>query len=119
MQSRIDRIHAACPDTQIIFVSPNTLPGRPEDLRPSERIGERTKALCAQYDFTYYVDETEVCKQYLAQYPVGWDTWTHLTQDGLAHLFGTLVLPTVREAIDKKGFSFTPDQFGFHDPYLA
>jgi len=117
IRSRIERIHDACEDTQIFFVSPNTLPGRPEDLSAGERVAQKTREMCDEYDFATYIDLHDIVSQYYDQYPEGWDTWTHMHQPHLAHMFGDMVLPYVQERMQAGGVVFTPDQLIPFDPY--
>lgn len=101
-----DKVVENLPGTQVIFVSGNPLPGRNEYFKVIERINDKLDSFCETKDDAYFVDIYDITMQYVLQYPIGWDTWTHLHQEELTNVMGVEVYKVMKEVIKEKNIVF-------------
>ena len=101
-----NRINEVLPETQVIFVSGNPLPGRNEYFSVIKRINAKLEAFSKKYDNTYYVDIYDKTMEYVRAYPVGWETWTHLEHEHLVELMGDEIYSVMINVIKEKNIRF-------------
>lgn len=101
-----EKINEHLPNTEVIFVSGNPLPGRNEYFKVIDRINTKLENFCNSKDNLHYVDIYDITMGYVLQYPVGWDTWTHLEHSRLEYVMGDKIYEVMKEVIDNKGISF-------------
>ena len=94
------------PDSNVIFVSGNPLPGRNEYFSVIERINGKLETFCNSNENAYFVDIYDITMGYVLQYPVGWDTWTHLHQPELEHVMGDMIYEVLNKVITSKDITF-------------
>ena len=101
-----NRINEVLPETQVIFVSGNPLPGRNEYFSVIKRINAKLEAFTKKYDNTYYVDIYDKTMEFVRAYPVGWETWTHLEHEHLVKLMGDEIYSVMKNVIKEKNIRF-------------
>lgn len=106
MISFYEAIDKHLPETEVIFVSGNPLPGRNEYFGAIKRLNSKLEAFCNSNDNTHYVGIYDITMEYVKQYPVGWDTWTHLHQEELSYVMGDEIYKVMIEVIRSKNIIF-------------
>jgi uncharacterized repeat protein (TIGR02543 family) len=78
------------PDTQIFCSSGNPLPGRTEFTQSIIRVNAQMNNYCNDREKITYCDVYRYIIDYADIYPVGWEFWTHLDQEGLRGMFNLI-----------------------------
>ena len=105
-------INENLPETEVIFVSGNPLPGRNEYFTCIKRLNSKLEAFCNENDNTHFVDIYDITMEYVLEYGKpdhetdAWDTWTHLHQPELAYVMGDKVYEVMIKVIQDKGITF-------------
>ena len=99
-------INENIPDSHVIFVSGNPLPGRNEYFGVIDRINNKLEAFCNANDNAYFVDIYDITMGYVLQYPVGWDTWTHLHQPELEYVMGDMIYEVLKDVLNDNNITF-------------
>lgn len=108
-------INTNLPETEVIFVSGNPLPGRNEYFTVIKRLNSKLEAFCNENDNTHFVDIYDITMGYVLDYGKvdsngndidPWDTWTHLHEAELTHVMGEKVYEVMIKVIQDKGITF-------------
>ena len=106
MKEFYNKVNENIPDSHVIFVSGNPLPGRNEYFQVIERINNKLETFCNSKSNAYFVDIYDINMGYVLQYPVGWDTWTHLHQPELEHVMGDMIYATLKNVLNDNNIIF-------------
>lgn len=105
MEQIYESVRENSPHTVVLFGGAISLPGRPEYRKNVERVNAMLEEFCERNERAEYIDLsgsfTEFCEEHV--YPDGWDTWTHLDQEGLLQVFGENMLRKLQEVEQRYG----------------
>lgn len=99
MKKVVERVKEVSPETKIIILAMNPLPGRSEYYTTISRVNKKVENYCDETENLYFVDIFDAMLEYSVNYPIGWDTSTHLHQDELSTIVGDMVYEVLKELV--------------------